>query len=68
MTKDSKTTPSDATQAEEEAEARAAHNADRAPTPDEERATPGHASPQTEESYQEATRLGANVKGEGELP
>lgn len=65
---DSGTTPSDATKAEEEVEASAPHDADRAPTQDEEQAAPTSVSPGVAEHEEEMAELGAKVKGEGELP
>jgi hypothetical protein len=67
---DSATTPNEETKAAEEAEAAAAHRADRAPTAEEEAAAPGKESlnPETAGDYEEMAKLGAEVKGEGELP
>lgn len=65
---DSPTTPSDATRTAEEEEAGASHRADRAPTPEEEKAAPASASEETKKDYEEMAEKGANVKGEGELP
>ena len=58
----------DATREAEEHEARAAHEADRMPTEEEEEvADTLKPSPQTVASEEEMTRLGAEVKGEGEI-
>lgn len=65
---DSGTTPSEATKAEEAAEAQAEHSAGRAATEEEAAAAPDHASPETEKAYKEMTERGAGVKGEGQIP
>lgn len=62
------TTPSAETRAAEEAEAQASHRADRPPTAGEQASAPTSPSSQTEESFEEMARKGANVKGEGEVP
>ena len=48
-------------------DARAAHDADRPPTLEEEEAAPTEVSPETAEAYEEAMERGANVKGEGQI-
>jgi len=58
---------SEATVAADEEEARSAHDADRAPTPEEEAAAPTSVDPAVAEAFEEANRTGANVKGEGEI-
>ena len=65
---DSGTTPSEATRAAEEAEAAAAHQADRPATTEEEKAAPDKASGETSKDYKEMAERGANVKGEGQVP
>lgn len=62
------TKPSDATKAEEEKEAKATHTADREANGEEARLAPKQASGETAKDYEEMAKLGANVKGEGELP
>lgn len=62
------TTPDQATQAEEEVEAAAAHVAGPSPTPEEDAAAPDAADPGTSDKYREMTRLGAEVEGEGQTP
>lgn len=58
----------DATRAEEAREADAPHTADRPPTPDEEAAAEGNAlDPGVSEHEQEMGKIGAEVKGEGEI-
>ncbi len=59
----------DATRAEEEQEASERPRADRAPTPEEEAAAEGHGdlNPEVAETYDEAQKRGANVKGEGQI-
>lgn len=66
--KDSGTTPSEATRAQEETEAAAPHEADRPPTREEEQVAPQKASSDTERGYKDMAEKGAKVKGEGELP
>ena len=52
----------------DEADAGAAHGADRMPTPEEERlAESQELDPEVAEAYKEAAERGANVKGEGEI-
>ncbi len=54
----------------DEADAHAAHEADRPPTPDEEAAADAaaeHVDPASGKAYQEANERGANVAGEGEI-
>lgn len=62
------TSPSAETRAAEEQEARAAHEADRPPTAEDEKAAPTSADPGVKESFEEMSRLGAEVKGEGQIP
>ncbi len=58
----------DATRAEEAREADAPHTADRPPTPDEEAAAEGNTlDPGVSEHEQEMGKIGAEVKGEGEI-
>jgi septal ring-binding cell division protein DamX len=65
---DKGTTPSEATLQAEEDEARAEHKADRPPTAEEEQAAPSSVSDNTEKSFEEMAKLGAEDKGEGRLP
>lgn len=63
------TVPDDNTKDEEEQEAEVRPGADRAPTPDEEAAADSNRpNPGTAKAEQEFNRLGAEVKGEGEIP
>ncbi|HWE56814.1 MAG TPA: hypothetical protein VG435_14975 [Acidimicrobiales bacterium] len=62
------TKPNDATRAEEDKEATAAHSADRPPTDEEAELAPEKASAETAKDYDEMAKTGAQVKGEGELP
>jgi hypothetical protein len=49
-------------------DAAAAHDADRPPTPEEERiADEQELDPEVAEAYEEANERGAHVKGEGEI-
>ncbi|HTU38866.1 MAG TPA: hypothetical protein VMF35_12785 [Acidimicrobiales bacterium] len=58
----------DATRAEEEQEAGAAHTADRPPTAEEEAAADSNTlEPGVAEHEREMDRRGADVKGEGEI-
>lgn len=58
----------DATRQADEEDARAAHRADRMPTPEEERrADELELDPDVAEAYEEAIERGANVKGEGAI-
>jgi hypothetical protein len=58
----------DATKAEEAREATAAHAADRPPTPDEEAAAERNTlEPGVSEHEREMGKIGAEVKGEGEI-
>lgn len=58
----------DATVEAEEAEAQQAHTADRPPTDDEAaRADAQQADPAVAEHFEEMNRIGAEVKGEGEI-
>lgn len=50
-----------------ERDAQAPHKADRAPTPDEERAAPTEVDPAVAEDHREATERGAKVQGEGQI-
>jgi hypothetical protein len=63
------TTPDDQTVAEDELDAKAAHKADRAPTPDEEREAEKNppVSDESASAYAESIERGANVKGEGQI-
>ena len=65
---DSGTNPSEATRAQEETEAAAAHKADRPPTGEEEKAAPTKASPESERDFKEMAKRGAEVEGEGQIP
>lgn len=57
-----------ATVQEEELEAQRAHTADRPPTEDEaRRADDLEAAPGVAEHFEEMNRIGADVKGEGEI-
>jgi hypothetical protein len=59
---------SEVTKREEELGARASHTSDRPPTPDEEEAAEGATlDPSVEEHEREMGRIGAEVKGEGEI-
>ncbi|MBL8777761.1 MAG: hypothetical protein JNK12_17600 [Acidimicrobiales bacterium] len=51
----------------DEADAAAAHDADRPPTPEEEAAAPTEVDPQVAEAYEAAMERGAAVKGEGQI-
>jgi hypothetical protein len=58
----------DATRSEEDREAKAAHTADRPPTSDEEAAAEANAlDPEVSAHEREMDKLGADVKGEGEI-
>jgi hypothetical protein len=59
----------DQTRQEDERDARASHEADRMPTPEEERAAEraGKPSGDAARNYEEAAKRGANVKGEGQI-
>ena len=58
----------DATRGEEEREAQAAHRADRPPTADEEAAAEANTlDPEVSAHEREMDKLGAHVKGEGEI-
>lgn len=50
-----------------ERDAQAPHDADRPPTPEEERAAPTDVDPAVAEDYREATERGARVRGEGQI-
>ena len=66
---DDRTKPSPETRAAEREEATAAHDSDRAPTPDEEAATAdGKVDPDVAEHYEEMAERGADQKGEGRIP
>ena len=59
---------SDATRDAEEEEGRAAHQADRGPTEEEEEATEGlRPDPEVAEHEREMGRIGAEVRGEGQI-
>ncbi len=66
------TTPSDTTRQEQAAEARAVHQADRAATPDEERAAEqangGRPAPGVAAHEKEMAERGASAPGEGRIP
>lgn len=62
------TAPSVETRAAEEREARAAHEADRPPTGEEAEAAPASVDPAAKETFEEMSQLGAEVKGEGQVP
>lgn len=62
------TSPSAETRAAEEREARAAHGADRPANAEEQEAAPASVDPAAKESFEEMSRLGADVKGEGQIP
>ena len=51
----------------DEADAGAAHGADRLPTPEEEAAAPTEVDPQVAEAYEDAMERGAAVEGEGKI-
>ena len=56
------------TVAADEADARAAHRADRMPTPEEEAAAErNELDPAVAEAYEDAIERGANVEGEGRI-
>jgi hypothetical protein len=63
------TDPTEATRQADEAGALARHEADRSPTDDEERVADGQEDldPAVSEHFEEMNRLGADVKGEGEI-
>lgn len=66
MTEPDATSPE--TVAADEADAQAAHGADRMPTPEEEAvAERTELDPAVAEAYEDAIERGANVKGEGEI-
>jgi hypothetical protein len=71
MSDDRRDEVTDATRAEQGEEAWAAHQADRAPTADEEaaaeEAAEGGVDPEVSEHEREMTRRGAAVKGEGQI-
>lgn len=59
---------SDATRNADRADAQAAHEPDRMPTPEEERAAEQYqGDPQAQANYKEAAERGANTKGEGRI-
>ena len=61
-------TTDEATRQVDEEDARAAHRADRMPTPEEERiADDLELDPDVAEAYEDAIERGANVKGEGQI-
>jgi hypothetical protein len=58
----------DATRAEDAREGGAPHAADRPPTPEEEAAADGNTlDPEVSEHEQEMDKIGAEVKGEGQI-
>ncbi len=57
----------DETVRSDEADANAAHEADRPPTPEEEAAAPTEVDPHVADAYREANERGAAVKGEGQI-
>lgn len=61
------TVPSGGTVEADRRDAWAAHDADRAPTPDEEADAPSEADPDVAKAYEEANERGANVRGEGQI-
>ena len=63
------TDPTDETRQAEEADALARHDADREPTEDETRVAEaeGDLDPSVAEHFEEMDRLGADVKGEGQI-
>jgi hypothetical protein len=63
------TDPSDQTRQADAADALVRHDADRAPTDEEERAADaqGDLDPSVAEQFEEMNRLGADVRGEGEI-
>jgi len=63
------TRPDSETREAERDEARAAHDADREPTPEEENAADElELDPEVAENYEEATERGAKQEGEGRIP
>ncbi len=65
---DDHTLPSPETRAAEREEAGTTHDADRAPTPDEEAAAEDlEASPEVAETYEEMAERGAEQQGEGRI-
>ena len=65
---DERTTPSTKTNEAEAEAALAAHDADREPTPEEERrADENELDTEVADAYQEAIERGAEVKGEGRV-
>lgn len=61
------TVPDDDTTEADRGDARAAHEADRPPTEEEEAAAPTEVDPEVAEAYKQANERGANVKGEGQI-
>lgn len=62
------TPPDDATTAEDRVEGNSTHDADRAPTPDEERAAESVSlDPDVAARHKEANERGAHIEGEGEI-
>lgn len=62
------TTPSDATQAADQADAAAAHEPDRMPTPEEEKIADSlELDPEVADAYKEQAERGAQQKGEGRI-
>ena len=58
----------DQTRAAEDEESASAHDADRDPTADEERDAPTKVDPSVAEHEKEMGKIGAEVKGEGQIP
>lgn len=63
----SDSSPSEMTTKSDEADAAAAHQADRPPTPEEEAAAPTEVDPAVAEAYEAAVERGAEVRGEGQI-
>lgn len=61
------TVPSGDTVDADRRDAKAAHDADRPPTAEEEAEAPTKADPKVAKAYEEANERGANVKGEGQI-
>jgi hypothetical protein len=69
VTMTDKTNPSAETRAAEREEAGAAHDADRAPTPEEEQAAAKNSlDPEVAEHEKEMAERGVNQQGEGRIP
>jgi hypothetical protein len=64
-----RTRPNDQTRAAERAEAEVHAEADRMPTPEEEKVADSlEVDPEVAENYEEMAERGANQKGEGRIP